>query len=203
MISLLSTLRSRSSRYGGTALLAAVLAVGSAEGQTAKKPLDHEAYDIWNRIRGEVLSPDGQWLAYELAPGDGDGRFLVRQLAASDELTIERGTAGVFTDDSRFLVLTVEPAEDSVEAAEKARKKDKSVQVPKDRLAMVDLRAWPSAGSDPITYVDRVKSFRVPDEGRALVAWLLEPEDEGEEEAAEDAEEDAAAEDEETEEEVH
>lgn len=192
------------------AALALVLGAPALQAQDQKKPLDHEAYDRWNRIRGEALSPDGSWLVYALVPGEGEATLVVRALPDGPELMVERGTDATFTDDSRHLVFTIEPVEDSVEAAEKRKKKDKSVEVPGDTLGVISLADGLPSSPEGVVRTGRLVSFEVPDEGGSHIAYLLEPADEPdeeddpagevEEEPAEPGEEPATEEEEEEEE---
>ena len=64
-------------RAFGFLLSASVLfASGHLEAQT--RPLDHADYDIWHRIQNQRLSPDGRYVTYQLTPGEGDTRVIVR-----------------------------------------------------------------------------------------------------------------------------
>lgn len=190
------------------AAFAALAAPPAASAQSASaasglRALDHDDYDRWNRIAGERLSPDGRWLAYALVPGDGDGAVLVRNLESGRELRLERGTSPTFTDDSRFVAVTVRPPTEVLEKAEKAKKKDDDVSLPKDSLVVVELaRAFRGnePDADAVLRVAEVKSFLVPGEERALVAYLLEPEEDDEEEGDAGAAAEEGAEEEEGEE---
>jgi len=56
-----------------------------------RRPLDHPDYDVWNRIEGERLAPDGDWVVYALAPGDGDKTLVLRETRSSGEWRRPRG----------------------------------------------------------------------------------------------------------------
>ena len=58
-------------------LIVVVLLAGAldAMGQAAKKPLDHDAYEIWNRITERAVSDDGRWALFSLNPEDGEEPF--------------------------------------------------------------------------------------------------------------------------------
>jgi dienelactone hydrolase len=57
---------------------------------TAKRPLSHADYDIWNSITGMTLSPDGKWICYTQA-AKGDATFVVKNIASGQELKFARG----------------------------------------------------------------------------------------------------------------
>ena len=156
-----------------------------------KKALEHEDYAVWNRIQGQRLSVDGRWLLYSMVPGDGDGSLIVRSVEPGSQLTRARATDARFTADSRFVVFTIDPAE---EAVEDARREDvPRDQQPKDSIGIIDLRSAFSAGGGVTAEhftEERVRSFKLPEEGSGFVAYLLEgplPEetDEADEEVAE------------------
>jgi len=142
-----------------------------------KKPLEHADYDIWNRIQNPTLSPDGRWLAYQLTPGDGDGRMIVRNLRTGEETEISRGASPKFSSDSRYVVARIAPKKEAVEAAKKEKKK--GPDLPKDSLVVVDL----SRPGEPFRAA-RVKSFELPKDGSGWMAYLLEKEKRGEEDNA-------------------
>ena len=133
-----------------------------------KRALEHADYDRWNRIQNDVLSADGEWLAYRLVPGDGDATLMIQGL--DDDrvliLAIERGASPSFTADSRYLVALVEPTEAAVDEAKEAGGRDRDA--PKDSLAIVDL-------SDlSVTRVADVESFGMPEDAGGWLAYLLD-----------------------------
>lgn len=150
------------------ALVAVLAAGGAREVHGQKKPLDHDVYDGWKSIRGEALSDDGRWALFEIVPADGQGELRVRSLGTDVEHVFPRGKGARFTADSRFAVFLIAPEEAEVEAAKKAKKKP--AEMPKDSLAILEL----STGS--VVKVERVRSFRVPEEAAGWLAYLQEAE---------------------------
>jgi len=151
-------------RVLGALSLSLVVAAPAALAQ--KKPLDHSVYDGWRRIAQQAISDDGLWALYQLRPGDGDGELRVHNLRTGEEIVVERGSGGAFTEDAAYVVARVEPARKDVREAKKAKKKPD--EMPKAGLAIVNL------ATGAIERVERVKRFAVPEEGSDWVAYLLE-----------------------------
>ena len=150
-------------------LLAVVLTLASAAGSAAaaKKPLSYDAYNGWRSIQGNQLSRDGQWLVYALVPQDGDGELVVRNLRTDKEFRAARGRQPVITVDGKFVLFSIAPLKAEVDKAKKDKKKPE--EQPKSALGIMDL------ATGQVTTVDRVKSFKVPEEFGSFAAYLLEP----------------------------
>ncbi len=156
----------------------------------AKRPLTHRDYDSWRSIQGPTLSRDGKFLAYALVPQDGDGEFVVRNLATGTEWRSPRGSrtepatapggrpnregrfggAGsrtAFTADGRAVLFTIAPTKAAIDQAKKARKRPE--EMPKNALGIMDLT------TGRVTRIERVKDFQVPEEGGSFFAYRREP----------------------------
>jgi dipeptidyl aminopeptidase/acylaminoacyl peptidase len=100
----------------------------NAAGRAGAKQMTPTDLRAWRSIRTPVLSTDGKWFAYVLAPNEGDASLVVRQTA--DGATEQRfsigelpaGAANPFgptagaapiaiSADSRFLAFTIYPTE--------------------------------------------------------------------------------------------
>jgi len=154
-----------------------------------KRPLTHQDYDAWRSIRSQQLSRDGKFLAYALFPQEGDGEFVVRNLATGKEwrqscgetppppkpdfvnpeetTPTPTGITIAFTYDSNHVVFSTFPPSAEVEKAKRAKKK--SDEMPKKGLVLLNL------ANGAATRIDRVKSFQVPEEGGNVAVWLHEP----------------------------
>ena len=152
-------------------LVAALSALPLSSGQevSGKKSLTYPAYDSWRSIRGTTLSRDGAWLVYALNPQDGDGELVARNLRSGTEYRVPRGTAPVITADAKFVAFAVTPPKADVDKAKKAKKKPE--EMPKSGFGLLDL------GSGAVKTFDRVKSFKLAEDGGLFVAWLAEPPD--------------------------
>jgi dipeptidyl aminopeptidase/acylaminoacyl peptidase len=148
-------------------VLILALAASGGHAQGTKKPVGYDAYDGWRSIQGTQLSRDGRWLVYALVPQDGDGELVALDLKTNREFRAPRGKQPVVTVDGRFVVFTVAPLKADVDKAKKDKKKPE--EQPKSSLGIMDL------ATGQVTTVDRVKSYKVPEESGAFVAYLLEP----------------------------
>ena len=159
---------------------------------TPKRPLTHQDYDSWRSIVAQQVSRDGKFVAYAYMPQDGDGEIVARNIATGVDYRAPRGyrpplpppddpganlaefqaeqarlVRPVFTADSRFLVFTVEPTKAEVNKAKKEKKKPE--EMPKNGLSIMDL------SNGTVTRIERVKTFRVPEDGAGFIAYTLEP----------------------------
>ena len=80
-------------------------------------------WEQWERLTSTVLSPDGRWMAVGIRRNDGTQSLAVRELATDEEETYEQGGRPIFSQDSRWLFLTISPTE---EEREKLKEKAKS-----------------------------------------------------------------------------
>src|SRR5918993_2390031 len=196
------------------ALLTSLSVARAQQTAPAKRPLTHQDYDSWRSILASQISRDGKFVAYAYAPQDGDGEIVVRNIVTGVEWRAPRGyrpplpppddpgtniaefqaeqarlLRPVFTADSRFVVFGTEPTKAELNKAKKDKKKPEDM--PKNGLGIIDL------SNGTVTRVERVKSFRVPEDGSGFIAYLREAtsgEKPGEKPAAPKPEEKPAAE---------
>lgn len=98
--------------------------------ETTKKPIDDIADIIaWKSIQGTVLSRDGLWLAYYLAPQEGNGEIIIRHTRKEKEYRYPIGepqrfssNAAAFSHDSQWVAWTVFPTRREARQAEKQKK---------------------------------------------------------------------------------
>jgi dipeptidyl aminopeptidase/acylaminoacyl peptidase len=173
------------------ALLASMALAQQAAPAPAKRSITHQDYDSWRSISAQQISRDGKFVAYAYVPQDGDGEIIVRNIATGVDWRAPRGyrppvpppddpgtnigefqaeqarlLRPVFTADSRFVIFGTEPTKAEVTKAKKDKKKPE--EMPKNGLGIMDL----STGT--VTRVERVKSFRVPEDGTGYFAYLME-----------------------------
>lgn len=167
-------------------------AARTAQTPVSKRALTHQDYDSWRSILAQQVSRDGKFVAYAYVPQDGDGEIVVRNLATGVDWRAPRGyrppvpppddpgtniaefqaelarlLRPVFTADSRFLVFATEPTKAEVSKAKKEKKKPEDM--PKNGLSIMDL------SNGTVTRVEKVKTFRVPEDGSGFIGYLMEP----------------------------
>ena len=173
-------------RYLLVAVLAIVCMPAVVFGQ-AKRPLDHDAYDIWMGIQDQAISNDGRWVLYTLVPQDGDAELRVHSQISNVVYTIPRGRSPQFTTDGQFVVTIIKP---ELEISRQARREHKRPnEQPKDSLGILNL------SNGDVFRTEMVKSYKLPEDAGGWVAYLLE-EASSRGESTEAAEEPEAAEDE-------
>jgi len=140
-----------------------------------KKPLDHSVYDTWESVGTKQLSRDGNWAAYNINQQEGDANLYFQHSLTAQKIKISRGTApqsgfgspiSLFSADSKFAVFAIKPWYKDTRLAK--IKKKKPDEMTKDTLGIVNLTTL------AITKVPRVKSFKLPENGLALLAYNLE-----------------------------
>jgi len=157
----------------------------------AKRALTHQDYDSWRSVVAQQVSRDGKFVAYAYMPQDGDGEIVVRNLATGIEWKAPRGyrppvpppddpgtniaefmaeqarlLRPVFTADSRFLIFSTEPTKAELNKAKKEKKKPEDM--PRNGLSIMDL------SNGTVTRIEKVKTFRVPEDGSGFIAYQLE-----------------------------
>jgi dipeptidyl aminopeptidase/acylaminoacyl peptidase len=162
----------------GLVLLSTPAALGAQV--AGKRPLDHDAYDIWKRISSRALADNGDWIAFTTSPGEGDGYLTLRSVGdrTARIVEIDRGSAPLITSDSRFLIFTIDPMHavvDSLQDVLETRWERRNL-MPKDSLAVVDLSGAFEGGSfdDGYFRAERVRSWRIPAEEGSFLAYRLE-----------------------------
>ncbi|PSL30815.1 prolyl oligopeptidase family protein [Chitinophaga ginsengisoli] len=134
--------------------------------QPAKKPLDHSVYDSWQNIGSKAISNNGQWTVYTVTPQEGDATLVIYNNQNGQRLEVPRGSNPVITEDSRYAIFSIKAPFAVVRQAK--IKKKKPADMPKDSLGIVTL------GSNDVYKVPAVRSFRTPEKGSGVVAYLKE-----------------------------
>ncbi len=141
----------------------------------AKRPLSLEDLLSWKGIRSPTLSNDGRWMAYILAPNEGDAEFVVRGTAAGATETRVAigeppsgfGAAGgiAISGNGRWAAYTVYP---NAEEAKKARK---------DRRTLPTTVGVLELATGTKREFERVRSFRFAGDRSDVIALQHLPPD--------------------------
>lgn len=134
-----------------------------------KKPLDHGAYDIWNKINESSISVDGEWVLWSLGPEDKDGALKIKSVTGDTSYFFPRGASAKFDYDSGFAAFLIQAPKDSVKKAKGDKKKKE--EMPKDSLGIVNLN------TGEISKIARVKSFKTAQKSGGWLAYHLEKSD--------------------------
>ena len=130
-----------------------------------KIAIDHTAYNRWNKIERQVISNDGNWIAYETTPLKGDGFVCIFNVLTNKTDTIHRGKDPMFNAHSTLLLVKITPGYDTLRNCE--FNKVEKTKWPKDSLYILDLSTQKSLK------VAKLKQYKLSDD-RGRIAYLTE-----------------------------
>jgi dipeptidyl aminopeptidase/acylaminoacyl peptidase len=163
--------------------------------QAQKRALTQADWDKWRTISGAVISNDGRWVVYTLAPSVGDGELVARATQSSTEYRVPRGyigrannipgglrgpaggtgegdpqgaqvAAAQITADNKFVLVTTQPTRAEVERQPRGR----GGRAAPTRTALAIL----SLADGKVTTIPSVRSFRLPRDAGGWVAYVPE-----------------------------
>ncbi|WP_353160219.1 prolyl oligopeptidase family serine peptidase [Myroides odoratus] len=146
----------------GLLLLTATLGYGQ------KKPLDHSVYDRWETVANKQFTNDGKAISYQIAQQEGDKTLVLQFLDQKKKEVFPRGEQAAFTADSKYIVFAIRPLYTDLKAVKNKKKKED--EIAKDSLAIYNLV------QQTIVKIPQVKSFKLPQKGNGVLAYLLEKE---------------------------
>jgi dipeptidyl aminopeptidase/acylaminoacyl peptidase len=133
-----------------------------------KKALDHSVYDHWKDLKNPILSPNGQFAAYEIDPQEGDGWVYLYDVQKQQLDSMPRGVKPTFTADGSLLVYRIKPIFDSLRKMQ--RKKVKKNKLPKDSVGI-----WNTQTHQTVK-LGQIQKVLVPEKGGNWIAALLKKE---------------------------
>jgi dipeptidyl aminopeptidase/acylaminoacyl peptidase len=133
---------------------------------TVKKPLTHDVYNTWKKLDKPQISDNGKYVSYEINPLKGDGWLHWHNLVSGSHDSLYRGQSAVFSSTNDLLAFRIVQPADTIRKLKLAKKKKD--ELPKDSLGILVLE------KDTILRFAGLKSFQLPKEGGAWVAWLYE-----------------------------
>ncbi|MDC0293760.1 hypothetical protein OAK98_00060 [Mariniblastus sp.] len=130
------------------------------------RSLDHSDYDLWTTVSSQQISNDGKWISFSTKSGKSGAlaTLLIRQNRATKEYSIPRGSGARFTFDSKFVIYRITPDPEKIAALKKAK-------VPADQIPGTIIEIM-NLASGKRTSIDRVSSFKVPEENGNWIAYL-------------------------------
>ena len=85
------------------------MALATVFSASAKKPLDHDAFDSWNNVRVYPMSDDGAWAVYTVNPQEGDGNLIFRNVKKGMDIVINRGYNAKISADGKWAAALIKP----------------------------------------------------------------------------------------------
>ncbi|MCG6188469.1 S9 family peptidase [Maribellus maritimus] len=134
--------------------------------QGEKKALTHDDILKWERITEQHISNDGKYVVYKQEPWKGDPTLKITTPEGDEKASIECATNAQITSDSKFVVFTLKPAEDTIRTLK--LKKTKKEDFPKDDLLIYNLK------NNQIDTVKNYESVKVPEKWAGWIAWQTE-----------------------------
>ncbi|HCE59165.1 MAG TPA: peptidase S9 [Prolixibacteraceae bacterium] len=134
--------------------------------QSTKKQLTHDDILKWQRITETVISSDGKYIVYKQEPWKGDPTLKITTPEAAEIASVKCATDAQITFDSKFVVFTLKPAEDTIRQLK--LKKTKKEDLPINSLAIFNLE---TKNTDTI---EKLISVKVPEKWAGWIAWQTE-----------------------------
>jgi len=150
-------------------LCVCLFSLGLNSADTPKKALTYRDMMQFKHIQNPVISEDGVSLAYGLQPDRGDGEALVHRIRDGKVFTVDRGSKPVFSKNSRWVAMVVNPKAVEIEKAKEKK--------PQQGMVLLDTQT-----GETIPY-EKVQKFSFSDDSRWLaVHFFKEDKKTGEEE---------------------
>ena len=132
-----------------------------------KKPLDHSVYDSWKGLSSFSVPLNGDILLYSVNPQEGDNELVIYNLRTGKTITLPRGYNAKLNKDGNKVVALVKPLFQQTRTAK--IKKTKRDDMPKDSLAVVDLK------TGNVEKYPNCKSFKTSSRPGNFIAFELAP----------------------------
>jgi dipeptidyl aminopeptidase/acylaminoacyl peptidase len=130
----------------------------------AKRPMELADILAWKSVSMTLVSNDGRWFAYRVAPLDGDAEIVIRQTQGDKEYKFvigdSRGGGGsfAFSADAKWAALVIAPTKKEAAQLRKSRRPSQN------KVALVDL----STGTD--VKFEKVRRFAFSGEKATWIA---------------------------------
>lgn len=131
-----------------------------------KKPLTLDLHDEWKTMERFDLTPNGEYLVYEIAPLTGDGFVVIQELASLQADTVHRASGYKIDTENNYVAFMISPRHDSLRAMKLREVKEKDL--PKDSLGIFVF------SEDSVRIIPDVKSFEFSGKGSSYLSYTLE-----------------------------
>ena len=131
-----------------------------------KKIIDPSVYNDWKKNESQIISNNGQYVAYEINPHKGDGWLFLHQISTGTTDSFPRGKEAKFSFEGDYLTFKITPGFDTLRNCE-LQKVDKK-KWPKDTLGIYIL------STDSLLKIPMLKSFSVGEENNWMSYTLDE-----------------------------
>lgn len=165
--------------------VASFSSTGAVQAEDTKQPLTHDVYDSWKSIYRPAISAEGQWVLYLETPQDGGAELVVLNVKSKKTFRYTIGYSGEGTDseraanaafcyDASHVIFLISPSKADVKKSKKKKEEQEGDRddKKKKKLGIMDLE------DGKVSIVENVKSFILPEEAGAWVAFLKEAEEE-------------------------
>lgn len=131
-----------------------------------KAPLDHSVYDTWESLGQSGMTKDGKIVYFTVNQQEGDSKLYLKDNKNNTLLVLDRASSVQLSHNEKYLVTLVKPTH--AETREARIKKKRPDQMPKDTLAIVDLKTY------QVNKIPAVKSFRLIEENDQFLAYMAD-----------------------------
>ena len=131
-----------------------------------KKILDHDDVALWNTLKDETISPNGNLVVYNIQHDGSDSHLILKYANGQTAFEYDRGGKGQFSYDSQFLTFIIKPWKDSID--DMLRHKVKKDKLPKDSLGIYNI------ATKELIKFPNLKSYKLPEKWTGYVAYYSE-----------------------------
>ncbi|MEG1543562.1 MAG: prolyl oligopeptidase family serine peptidase [Tannerellaceae bacterium] len=133
-----------------------LMAIYPLNAQVADRAMTFEDLAGWNRIAGQAISDNGQWVACRMEPWVGDTTVQLYNAKGEELKTFRPAEKFAFSSSSRYLLVTQQPTVAETEAL--ILKKTKANKMPMNKLIVYNI-----AGSEEM--IDSLRSYKLAESG--------------------------------------
>jgi hypothetical protein len=133
-----------------------------------QKPIEMNDVQRWKSIEKQIISNDGQWVAYQTRTvAEGDATLQLWHSTKQTTIAFPRSESPVFSEDGQWLTFTIKTALDTVRTLK--RKKVKADDLPKDTLGIYNLN------TGNLEKIARIKGYSMPEYWSGWLIVHVEP----------------------------